>query len=86
MPVKADSHAAGMGSFHVHRGHAFEGFELRTDVLAALCSCGALLDCATAVFAACTECEGSGQPCLRCGGSGAIVDHAALEWRLTATR
>lgn len=86
MPTQADLRPAGIGSFHVHRGHAFEGFELRTDVLAALCSCGALLDYATAVFAACTECAGSGQPCFRCGGSGAIVDHAALEWRLPATR
>ncbi len=81
MPVEVDSPGAGIGSFHVHDGHAFEGFELQHDMLAALCSCGAMLDSATAVFTRCTECAGRGVACVRCGNSGVIVDHAALEWR-----
>ena len=76
---------SGIGSFHVHRGHAFEGFELRPDgYLAALCSCGATLDVARAVFTTCPDCLGVA--CPRCGGSGSVVDHAALEWRRPATR
>ncbi len=84
MGVDLETSGAGIGSFHVHRGHAFEGFELRAaGVLAALCECGTTLDVATAVFVACPGC--TGDACLRCAGSGEVVDHAALEWRLPAT-
>jgi hypothetical protein len=70
----------GIGSFHVHRGHAFAGFELRPEgVLVALCDCGELLDVADAAFARCPECAGAS--CPRCGGTGAVVDHASLVWR-----
>jgi hypothetical protein len=73
-----------LGPFHVHRGHAFEGFRidrLRSGpVLTATCACGKVLDVAAAAFAACPECDGGG--CLRCGGTGEVVDHAALDWRL----
>ncbi len=76
---------SGIGSFHVHRGHAFEGFELRPDGdLAALCSCGATLDVARRRVHGVPGLPG-GVACARCGGSGAVVDHAALEWRLPAT-
>ena len=75
---------SGIGSFHVHRGHAFEGFELRGDELAALCSCGSTLDVADAVFSRCPACRGAGD-CLRCAGTGAVVDHAALAWRQPVT-
>ena len=50
---------SGIGSFHVHRGHAFEGFELRGGELAALCSCGSTLDVADAVFSRCPACRGA---------------------------
>ncbi len=83
MGVELETSGAGIGSFHVHRGHAFEGFELRrAGVLVALCGCGATLDVATAVFAACPGC--AGDACVRCAGTGEVVDHAALEWRLRA--
>ncbi|MBV9423373.1 MAG: hypothetical protein JOZ98_10710 [Solirubrobacterales bacterium] len=73
-------------SFHVHPGHAFEGFELveRPDtvpVLVARCECGAVLDTADACFARCPMCFGRESMCPRCGGTGHVVDHAALEWR-----
>ena len=58
----------------------FEGFEIQGGVLAAICACGATLDVAAAVFAACPQCDGAGS-CSRCGGTGAVVDHAALAWR-----
>jgi hypothetical protein len=74
----------GVGSFHVHRGHAFEGFELRGGQLAALCACGSTLDVADAAFARCPVCAGAGD-CLRCAGTGVVVDHAALAWRLPPT-
>jgi hypothetical protein len=73
---------AGIGSFHVHRGHAFEGFELRDGMLVALCACGERLDAAVAAYATCPECGGE-RECLRCAGSGFVVDHAALVWRLS---
>jgi hypothetical protein len=85
MPVEVSSRADGIGSFHVHRRHAFDGFELRGSVLDALCSCGAVLDSAIAVLTMCDECAGSGRPCLRCGATGATIDHASLEWRVPAT-
>jgi len=85
MPVEVSFRAAGIGSFHVHRGHAFDGFELRGGVLDALCSCGAVLDSAAVVLTVCDECGGSGRPCLRCGTTGKTIDHASLEWRVPAT-
>lgn len=85
MPVEVSSRAAGIGSFHVHREHAFDGFELRGGVLDALCSCGAVLDSAVVVLAVCDECAGSGRACLRCGATGKTIDHASLEWRVPAT-
>ena len=81
-----DSSAAweGVPAFHVHPEHAFEGFELvegpdGPSMLQARCDCGEVLDVAEARFAPCPECPGRG--CVRCGGTGRIVDHAALEWR-----
>lgn len=76
----------GVPAFHVHPEHAFEGFELvecpdGRSMLQARCDCGAVLDVAEARFAACPECPGRG--CVRCEGTGRIVDHAALEWRLS---
>ena len=75
-----------LGPFHVHRGHRFEGFRIverpgRT-LLEARCECGAVLDVADAVFATCPECGGSARACARCGGTGLVVDHTALDWRL----
>jgi hypothetical protein len=77
-----------IASFRVHPGHPFEGMLLtgRRSIVAAMCSCGAVLCWADAVFASCEQCDGTGidsteGPCLRCGGSGEVVDHAALEWR-----
>ena len=70
-----------LGPFHVHLRHAFDGFEIVGRLLVARCACGDVLDVADPEFAACHECEGEGA-CLRCGGSGLVVDHAALEWRL----
>ncbi len=74
------------GPFHVHRGHEFEGFRIERGgtVLVARCACGAVLDVAGAAFAPCREC--SGQGCSRCGGSGEVVDHAALVWRALEER
>jgi hypothetical protein len=79
------STSGGVPPFHVHPGHAFEGFELvgrpnTTPILAARCQCGEVLDVAEARFAPCPECDGRG--CVRCGHTGRIVDHAALEWRV----
>ena len=78
--------STGVPAFHVHPGHAFEGFELTEPpdgpaTLVARCSCGEVLDIADARFTRCPECSGG---CARCGGTGRIVDHAALEWRLPA--
>jgi hypothetical protein len=86
MVGSGDLAADGVPSFHVHPGHAFEGFELisRADgqpLLLARCDCGEVLDVADARFTGCTRCGGEDPACGRCGGSGKIVDHAALEWR-----
>jgi len=74
--------SSGVPAFHVHPGHAFEGFELveTPPVLLARCDCGEVLDVAEARFTRCPECVG--EACVRCGGTGRVVDHAALEWRL----
>jgi len=77
--------SGGVPAFHVHPGHAFEGFELveRPDappILIARCQCGEVLDVAEARFTSCPECAGGG--CARCGGSGRVVDHSALEWQV----
>jgi hypothetical protein len=81
--------AQGIPPFHVHPGHAFEGFELVEPIdggalLISRCSCGADLDVADARFVACPDCAGRGAACRRCGGSGRVVDHTALEWRREA--
>jgi len=74
----------------VHRGHRFQGFEIisgpgEPEVIVARCDCGETLDEAEAVYAICPECHGrvllSERGCLRCAGSGRVVDHAALQWR-----
>jgi hypothetical protein len=74
-----------LGPFHVHRGHDFEGFHIEEQlvavVLVARCTCGEVLDVADGAFGPCPECEGE-RPCPRCGGTGLVIDHAALEWRL----
>ena len=74
------------GSFHVHRGHDFEGFQIERlqgrAILLALCTCGTVLDSADAVFAPCPDCDADGRACARCGGTGQVIDHAALRWRL----
>jgi hypothetical protein len=74
-----------LGPFHVHRGHDFEGFHIEERhgavVLTARCACGTVLDMADGVFGSCPDCEGK-RACARCGGTGLVVDHAALEWRL----
>ena len=77
--------AGGVPPFHVHPGHLFEGFELvepagEPPMLLACCSCGEVLDTAQARFARCPGCDGRGSDCARCGGTGRVVDHAALEW------
>jgi hypothetical protein len=77
----------GVPPFHVHSGHAFEGFELAeaadgSPMLLARCNCGQVLDVADARFAVCPECTGSGGGCARCAGTGRVVDHTALQWRV----
>ena len=56
----------------------------QTPMPVARCHCGEVLDIAEARFALCPECAGRG--CVRCGATGRIVDHAALEWRLPAQK
>jgi hypothetical protein len=77
---------AGIGSFHVHRGHEFEGFQIEPHggrpLLVARCRCGERLDVAEAAFAPCPDCAGAVRTCVRCGGTGRVIDHAALRWRL----
>ena len=80
MEVKHGVAESGLGSFNVHRGHAFEGLELAGGLVRARCACGVVLDVAEPAYADCPDCRG--ERCSRCGGTGAIVDHAALEWRL----
>ena len=75
----------GVGSFHVRPDHAFEGFELRDGLLAALCECGSTLDVADPKFVTCAECGGAKRGCLRCGDTGGVVDHSALTWSLPTT-
>jgi hypothetical protein len=77
--------AGGIPPFHVHPGHAFEGFEVverpgGAAVLLARCACGAVLDVADARFAVCPRCAGADPACRRCAGAGRVVDHAALQW------
>ena len=55
MVVEFTGTEVGVGSFHINRGHAFEGFELRMDTLFALCACGETLDVAHAAFTRCPE-------------------------------
>jgi hypothetical protein len=79
----------GIPPFHVHPGHAFEGFELverqgASPVLLARCDCGVVLDAAIARFTRCPECSGPDAACVRCGGTGRVVDHTALEWQAPA--
>ena len=73
-----------LGPFHVHRGHDFEGFHIEEQrgavVLVARCTCGEVLDVADGAFTPCPACGGEGT-CSRCGSTGLVVDHAALEWR-----
>lgn len=81
--------AQGSPSFHVHPGHAFEGFELVDDgrsppLLLARCDCGAVLDVADARFALCPDCDGKNRACTRCAGTGRVIEHEALEWRAPA--
>jgi hypothetical protein len=78
-------------SFDVHPGHAFEGFQLVDTeagdvVLVARCECGTVLDVATAAFRACPECDGRETACVRCAGTGRVVDHAELAWRAPTRR
>jgi len=72
--------ASGIGSFNIHRGHAFEGFELVGGLVRARCACGIVLDVAEPAYSRCPDCRGD--RCSRCGGTGLVFDHAALEWRL----
>jgi hypothetical protein len=75
-----------LGPFHVHRGHDFEGFQIEwwqgRAILLARCACGTVLDAADAAFAHCPDCDADGRACVRCGGTGQVIDHAALRWRL----
>jgi len=79
--------AEALGPFHIHRGHDFEGFRIEERlgvvVLSAECECGEVLDLADAAFERCPVCLGEGAAdCRRCGGTGLVIDHAALHWRL----
>ena len=68
----------------LHRDHAFGGMEIIDSApraIVARCECGALLDVAEATLDTCPDCLGEPGDCLRCGGTGEVVDHAALEWR-----
>jgi hypothetical protein len=68
----------------LHLDHAFGGMEIVDVVpraIVARCECGAVIDVAEAALATCPECRGAPYDCKRCGGTGEIVDHAALEWR-----
>ena len=74
---------SGLGPFHVHPGHDFEGFriESRDDgrtLLLALCACGELLDVADAAFAPCPDCCGGSGACGRCAGTGRVIDHGTI--------
>jgi hypothetical protein len=85
----AASGVQGSPSFHIHPGHAFEGFELVDEarpspLLLARCDCGAVLDVADARFARCPDCFGDDTECMRCAGTGRVIEHEALEWRAPA--
>jgi hypothetical protein len=73
-----------VGPFNVHPGHPFEGFQIERrggrELLVARCSCGEVLDVAEPAFEPCPDCSGE-RGCARCGGSGQVIDHAALVWR-----
>lgn len=75
----------GIGPFHVHPGHAFEGFEIAEGLLLTRCSCGQVLDGAVSEFGPCPSCEGAGEQegesCLRCDGTGEVVQHEGLVWQ-----
>ena len=58
MEVEHDPAARGIGSFNVHRGHAFEGFELAGGLVRARCACGVVLDVADPAYADCPDCRG----------------------------
>jgi hypothetical protein len=79
----------GVSAFHVHRGHRFEGFEIvdrsGLTMLVSRCDCGRVLDIADAAFEPCPACTGA-VGCFRCGGTGIVVDHAALSWRLPSEK
>jgi hypothetical protein len=75
---------ASHGGWRLHPDHAFGGMEIVDSVvppaIVARCECGAALDVAIAVFATCPRCSGRAGGCRRCGDTGEVVDHAALEW------
>ena len=76
------------GSARAHPWHDFDGMRIfeaadGSRLIAARCSCGDVIDVAEAVFAPCRE--HSGPDCVRCGGSGEIVDHRALAGREATT-
>jgi hypothetical protein len=75
-----------VGPFHVHPGHLFEGFQIERrggrELLVARCACGEVLDVAEPRFDACPECAQGEPGCARCGGTGRVIDHTALLWRL----
>jgi hypothetical protein len=65
----------------VHAQHAFEGFEIEGDTIVARCECGTILGTSPGAFRPCPDCFGDAA-CARCGGTGVVVDHARLAWRL----
>ena len=65
MEVEHDPAARGIGSFNVHRGHAFEGFELAGGLVRARCACGVVLDVAEPAYADCPDCRGGSLLALR---------------------
>jgi hypothetical protein len=74
----------GIGSFHVHPGHSFGGLVIDEGppvTVLAVCACGEELCRADGAFIPCPDCAGAEVSCRRCGGSGEVVDHAALQWR-----
>jgi hypothetical protein len=80
------SSPGGIPPFHVHPGHAFEGFELvesrsGSPILVARCACGTVLDVADAQFAGCPDCSGHDPGCVRCQGTGRVIDHSGVAWR-----
>jgi hypothetical protein len=43
-----------------------------------------VLDVADARFARCPDCSGHDAECVRCAGTGRVIEHEALEWRAPA--